>query len=370
MLREFHDKYDKYVSKVDIAYVIQLDTRGVFATEDIHIGDVIMRIPSEEIMKGSHLELTNQLRGLNNEYTRSLPIDLTNFPVLWTPNQVESLEGCAMQNMIESRKNNLIEELESDSPIDLRNRLLVGSRGFTLDKNTILMVPYADMMNHANDPNIDWKFDGKEFVMKALKEVNKGDQLFDTYGTKTNYENLLFYGMVLPNNLHNDVTYELITIPQTFRKNLNYDHFRETIEFELCGSYSRGTTEIFSLLRFLVCANATKDDCPPSLLGFSCEPISVKNECMVAKFLFNALLEIYNEKIKTMKDVRGKVADFVQTEVSILIHWLGILPPIVKVLEQKTWKKGIKQLNKLKPNDYINKVVRPLIKKKTAYKSI
>ena len=97
MLREFHDKYDKYVSKVDIAYVIQLDTRGVFATEDIHIGDVIMRIPSEEIMKGSHLELTNQLRGLNNEYTRSLPIDLTNFPVLWTPNQVESLEGCAMQ---------------------------------------------------------------------------------------------------------------------------------------------------------------------------------------------------------------------------------------------------------------------------------
>ena len=159
MLREFHERYDKYVSKVDIAYVIQLDTRGVFATEDIHIGDVLMRIPSNEIMKGDHIDLTNQLRGLNNEYTRSLPIDLTNFPVLWTPAQVESLEGCGMHDMIISRKKNLMEELESDSPIDLRNRLLVGSRGFTLDKNTILMVPYADIMNHANDPNVDWKFD-------------------------------------------------------------------------------------------------------------------------------------------------------------------------------------------------------------------
>ena len=86
--------------------------------------------------------------------------------------------------------------------------------------------------------------------------------------------------------------------------------------------------------------------------------------------MFNCLLEIYNEKIKRMKDVKGKVADFVQTEVSILIHWLAILPPLIKVLELKTWKKAVKQLNKLKPNDYINKVVRPLVKKKSAYKSM
>ena len=51
MLREFHEKYDKYVFKVDIAKDIDLKTRGVFATEDIHIGDILMRIPSAEILK-------------------------------------------------------------------------------------------------------------------------------------------------------------------------------------------------------------------------------------------------------------------------------------------------------------------------------
>ncbi len=112
--------------------------------------------------------------------------------------QLKSLEGSAMREMILSRKEKLMEEMGSENALDLRNRLLVGSRGFTLDKDTILLVPYADMMNHSASPNVDWKYTKKkEFVMRALKVVKKGDQLFDTYGTKTNYENLLFYGMVL-----------------------------------------------------------------------------------------------------------------------------------------------------------------------------
>ncbi len=49
-------------------------------------------------------------------------------------------------------------------------------------------------------------------------------------------------------------------------------YFKNTVEFELCGAYSRGTTEIFSLVRFLVCSNASKKDCPPRLNGFDCKP--------------------------------------------------------------------------------------------------
>ncbi len=364
MLREFHEKYDKYVFKVDIAKDIDLKTRGVFATEDIHIGDILMRIPSAEILKGSHIDLTHRLKGMNNEYTRSLPVDMTNFPVLWTPKQLKSLEGCAMRDMIVSRRKKLMEELQSESPIDLRNRLLVGSRGFTMDKETVLMVPYADMMNHAKFPNVDWKYNGENFVMRAVKEVLKGEQLFDSYGTKTNYENLLFYGMVLPDNLENDITYEILTIPIAMRKNLNFDFFSENIEFELCGSYSRGTVEIFSLMRFLICANAKPSECPKTLIGLSCEPISIKNECMVAKMMFNFLLKIYNEKIIKMKDVQGEVAEFVHTEIRCILHWLGILPDIIRILEEKTFKKAMKRMNKLKPSDYLQKAIRPLIKKK------
>jgi hypothetical protein len=367
-MQAFHDKYDKYTSKIDIAYSVEMDTRGVFAKEDIDIGDVLLRIPKEEILQGTHLELTFQLRELDNIYTRHLPTDMTNFPVLWTPMQLKSLEGSAMREMILSRKQKLMEEMGSENALDLRNRLLVGSRGFTLDKDTILLVPYADMMNHSAYPNVDWKYTGKGFLMRALKVVKKGDQLFDTYGTKTNYENLLFYGMVLEDNLANDVTYQLMEIPTSLRKNLNYDYFKETIEFELCGSYSRGTKEIFSFLRFLVCANASKKDCPKTLLGFSCEPISLKNEQMASKILFNALLSTYNDKIVRMKDVNGKVADFVQTEINILLHWIEMLPPVINVLEQTTWKKAKKALNKLKPHGYIQMVVRPLVTK-NSYKS-
>ena len=366
---QFHQKYDKYAWKIEIAYAIDLGTRGVFASEDINIGDILLKIPEGELLRGTHLELTRQLRGMDTLYTRSFPTDLTNFPVLWTPSQLKSLEGSAMKEMIVSRKKNLMEEMDSENAIDLRNRLLVGSRGFTLDKDTILLVPYADMMNHSNDPNVDWKMDGDQFVMRALKEIQKGDQLYDTYGTKTNYENLLFYGMVLTDNLQNDVTYELMDIPPSIRKNLNYKYFKETIEFELCGSYSRGTKEIFSFLRFLVCANANKEECPKTLVGFSCEPISIRNESMVSKLMFNSLLTIYNEKIKKLKDARNKVADFAQTEINVIRHWLEILPPIIKVLEQTEWKKAKKALNKLNTNDYIEQVVRPMVRSKSSYKS-
>tara|TARA_B100000674_G_scaffold309700_1_gene257249 strand:- start:1250 stop:2353 length:1104 start_codon:yes stop_codon:yes gene_type:complete len=366
MTEEFVKRYGKYAHKIEIFGDTE---RGVRSTEPIHIGDILLRIPKEELWKGTHLELTKQLSEMDNEYSRSLPTDLTNFPVLWTPSQVNSLQGSAMKDMIPSRKNKLIEELGTDSPIMLRNRLLVGSRGFTLDEDTVLLVPYADMMNHANEPSVDWKFDGKEFIMRALKEVDPNTELFDTYGIKTNYEQLLFYGMTLEDSLENDVTYELIEIPVPFRQNLDYKYFQDTIEFELCGAYSRGTVEIFSLLRFLVCANAKRIDCPKTLLGLNCQPISRRNETMVAKLMYNTLLKTYNQKLLDLKDAKGKVADFAHTEIRVIMHWLTTLPLAVDILSMDNQHKALKKLNKLRgTNDYLYKVVRPLVRNKISYK--
>ena len=82
---------------------------------------------------------------------------------------------------------------------------------------------------------------------------------------------------------------------------------------------------------------------------------------MVAKMMFNFLLKIYNEKIIKMKDVQGEVAEFVHTEIRCILHWLGILPDIIRILEEKTFKKAMKRMNKLKPSDYLQKAIRHFI---------
>jgi len=203
--------------------------------------------------------------------------------------------------------------------------------------------------------------------LKAVADISKGDQCYDSYGVKTNYEALLFYGMVIPDNLKNNVTYEMLDIPTRLRKNLNYKHFRNTVEFELCGSYSRGTMEIFSFIRFLACANASADDCPSSLNGFECKPISIQNEQNVCKVLNSIFIDIYNKKIVEYKNVDGKVEDFAATEVNILVHWISILKGAIEVLGNTTFKGAKKAINNLKPNDYINWVVRRLVSDKKSY---
>lgn len=371
MTTELEEKYKEYIHNTEIAFIDEVcEQRGVFASEDIKIGDVLLKIPLSECVHGNHMKLTYALMDMNNEYSRSLPVCITHFPVMWTPYEIESLEGSAMKQMIPARKTTLLKENKKDGimdPLFLHYRLLVGSRAFSLNNETGYLVPYADMLNTSNDPNVDWKIKDDHFILKALKEIPKGEQCFDAYGTKTNYENLLFYGMVLKDNVVNDVTYELMEIPSALRKNINYKYFKNTVEFELCGAYSRGTVEIFSLIRFLVCSNASKKDCPLRLNGFDCKPISKANELVVVQCLYKAFVDIYNKKIIKLKDVCKKVEDFAATEVNVLMHWIDVLKRSATLLNCKTMKAAKKAIGKEKPNDYITYVVKRLIFDKRAY---
>jgi len=369
MSTELEQKYQDYIFKTEIAFVDETcQQRGIFATEDISYGDTILKIPRSECMEGTQVELTYQLMDLDNEYTRSLPTFVTNFPIFWTPSQVQSLRGSAMKEMIPSRKQKLLDEdVKLRGNLFLRYRLMVGSRGFTADADQIIMVPYADMLNHSACANIDWKIEDDHIVLNAIQPIKAGEECVHTYGTKTNYEHLLFYGMVIGDNRHNDITYEMFYVPAAIRKNLNYEYFQNTIEFELCGSYSRGTREIFSLVRFLVHQNGTPSDCPKQLQGLSVSPISIQNELMVCRILHGAFTNIYNDKIKQLKDAHDKVADFVQTEINVIVHWIEALKKTVEVLRAPTRKKAMKMATKMKASVYINQVIRPLILDKRSY---
>ncbi len=133
MSTELEQRYRDNIHKTEIAFLgSNCVERGVFATEDIDIGDIIFQIPVTECIQGNHLEMTYKLMETDNEYTRSLPVCITNFPVMWNKADVDSLKGSAMKEMISSRKKNLLEEDTKDKgPLFLHYRLLVGSRTFT-----------------------------------------------------------------------------------------------------------------------------------------------------------------------------------------------------------------------------------------------
>ena len=58
------------------------------------------------------------------------------------------------------------------------------------------------MLNHHNEKQTTWEYyDSKNgFVISALREIRKGEQIFDSYGNKWNSRFLLNYGFYLMGN--------------------------------------------------------------------------------------------------------------------------------------------------------------------------
>lgn len=82
-------------------------------------------------------------------------------------------------------------------------RVIVTSRGFGFyDEEVgsdIALVPLLDLMNHGSQKeyNVEWSFDKTAFVMTALKNIKKNEELLDSYGySKTDAQFLSYYGFV------------------------------------------------------------------------------------------------------------------------------------------------------------------------------
>ena len=72
-------------------------------------------------------------------------------------------------------------------------------------------VPYADMLNHKRPRQTSWTYtdDREGFIIEALEDIKRGDQIFDSYGKKCNTRFLLNYGFI---NLDNDANEYPLTI--------------------------------------------------------------------------------------------------------------------------------------------------------------
>ena len=90
---------------------------------------------------------------------------------------------------------------------------LAASRNFAVEfqgKETNVMVPFADMFNHAENFNSHWFFDEDKdgFSVIADDFIKENDELFDSYGEKPNYRFFLHYAFIFENsegqNPHNE----------------------------------------------------------------------------------------------------------------------------------------------------------------------
>lgn len=86
-------------------------------------------------------------------------------------------------------------------------RMIISSRifGIFVDNNkTDALVPIADMLNHRTPKITSWFYceHSKCFVVQNSSDpIRIGEEVFDSYGLKSNSRFLLNYGFTEPNNI-------------------------------------------------------------------------------------------------------------------------------------------------------------------------
>ena len=93
---------------------------------------------------------------------------------------------------------------------------------FMSDLNSI--VPFLDLFNHDNNFNCDWDYDDDKrgFVLRAIKDVEKGQELTVTYGDVDNLNSFVVYGFTFENNKYKSpIRVKLDEFKYTFYPGLN-----------------------------------------------------------------------------------------------------------------------------------------------------
>ena len=298
-LRELY-KYNSFFPKLEIHFYTD-DYRGVLAKNNIMKDEIIMTIPRDclisletafekdygkkigefmykELNSPKHCLLTSFLLYEEKNpkykyYFDLLPKDFSNFPIFYTPKELEYLKGSPFLLQILEKK----EDMKSDYAIlcqylpDFKQfsylkfcqaRLLISSRIFGIsinDNKTDVLAPFADLLNHKRPRQTQWYYDDnlESFVIQATEDIKEGNEIFDSYGRKTNARFLLNYGFCLEDN---DTSEFLITV--NFNENYPlYEQKKKFFqnEYELVrrfnlnnNFYESQIIELLSFLRFIL----------------------------------------------------------------------------------------------------------------------
>ena len=302
-LKELY-KFNSFFPKLEIHFYTD-DYRGVTAKSNISKNEIIMTIPKEclisletvfdksygkkindfmykELNSPKHCLLSSFLlyEEKNKKYKYYfdlLPKDYTNFPIFYKNNELEYLKGSPFYAQILEKKedikkdyNKLCEHLPDFNQFSFskfcKARVLISSRIFGISinsKKTDVLVPFADLLNHKRPKQTQWFYDDnlESFVIQAIDDIKEGNEIFDSYGKKTNARFLLNYGFCLEENdtseylLNIDFnnSYPLFDIKkQIFRNEFENNN---NINRNFClnnNIYESQIIELLSFLRFIL----------------------------------------------------------------------------------------------------------------------
>ena len=88
-------------------------------------------------------------------------------------------------------------------------RVIAQSRLFGISINgaeSSALVPIADMLNHRDDPqHTSWSYSdqNKGFFIQAIDDIKRGEQVYDSYGAKSNQTFFINYGFISLKNNNN-----------------------------------------------------------------------------------------------------------------------------------------------------------------------
>ena len=240
--------------KLEMRFYSQ-DYRGVHCTSFAHKDECLLFVPKSHIitlemakatpigskmvqadldlLSPKHCFLTTfilQERRIPNSfwepYLNILPEKLANFPIFFTDDEKAWLEGSPFLDQVNEKISDIQEDYGticravpeySQFPIEefSKVRMAVSSRifGMVIDsEKTDGFVPLADMLNHRRPRQTSWNYDQDKggFIIEALENIKRGEEVLDSYGKKCNSRFLLNYGFINRNNDANEYPFKVV----------------------------------------------------------------------------------------------------------------------------------------------------------------
>jgi len=242
--------------KNDNLRMFEKDSRGLYSIKDIKKGTIIMQIPCKYLIELStvsksityNFDNTNStiaayllLESVNqkskwNKYLDTFPKELSEYIHFYKKDKTCLLKNSSIMCKDSINIKDIIKEITNDGNIFyelLKNknelpkdyleikdfielfikfRIYVDSRifGYTkYHKDESALVPYADLLNHSNKSNTYWYFDDtkKSFIVQATEDIPKNTEIFDSYGSKTNIQLIIYYGFSIKNNPYSKLSF-------------------------------------------------------------------------------------------------------------------------------------------------------------------
>lgn len=240
-------------------------------------------------------------------YFKILPEKYASFPIFYSDEEKEWLKGSPFLALV----NEKIEDIKEDFTTICKAvpefaqfaiqdfskiRMAVSSRIFGMQIDGVKtdgFVPLADMLNHRRPRQTSWNYDQDRggFIIEAMENIERGEEVLDSYGKKCNSRFLLNYGFINRNNDANEYPFKA-------RINKNDEH--AGIKNNLMGTSSQTFrlqadvtesvfSEFFGVMRFVELEDVSIVpqlilDCQDDKSQFKAgkvPPISVQNEKQV-----------------------------------------------------------------------------------------